>query len=269
MRRVPSVVSLDATPLQYDALGAFYGHVPSGNGRVEALKKRLNARAFGAARRLVAWSEWTKASLVADYGVPPEKVAVIPPGIDTELWDFPARVRQPGEAVNVLFVGGDFARKGGDTLLAAFRDLPASAPAHLHLVTQTPGVADGVPNVSVHHGLTANSAPLRQLFAQADLFAFPTRGDCLPLAVMEAMAAGLPVVTTHVGALAEAVTHGQTGLVVPPDDPQALRDAIRLLATDSPLRTQMGCRAREAARARFDAHTNYRRLIDTVKSVSR
>ncbi len=83
MRRVPSVVSLDATPLQYDALGAFYGHAPSSNARMEALKKRLNQRAFGAARHLVTWSQWAKDSLVADYGVPAEKITVIPPGIDT------------------------------------------------------------------------------------------------------------------------------------------------------------------------------------------
>ena len=62
MRQVPSVVSLDATPLQYDALGAQYGHAPSGSGRVEALKKRLNQRAFAAAQHLVTWSQWAKNS---------------------------------------------------------------------------------------------------------------------------------------------------------------------------------------------------------------
>ena len=70
MRGMPSVVSLDATPLQYDALGAFYGHAPSGSARLEALKKRLNQRAFRSARHLVSWSQWAKDSLVADYGVP-------------------------------------------------------------------------------------------------------------------------------------------------------------------------------------------------------
>ncbi|MBV9852429.1 MAG: glycosyltransferase, partial [Armatimonadetes bacterium] len=104
MRRLPSVVSLDATPLQYDALGAFYGHAPSGSARLEAVKKRLNERAFRAARHLVTWSQWAKNSLVMDYAVPADKVTVIPPGIDTACWDFPARPAPGNRSVNLLFV---------------------------------------------------------------------------------------------------------------------------------------------------------------------
>ncbi len=264
MRRVPSVVSLDATPVQYDALGAFYGHTPSPHARIEALKKRMNVRAFAAARHLVAWSEWTKVSLINDYGVPADKISVIPPGIDTDAWAFPARVQGPGEAVSLLFVGGDFARKGGDTLLAAFQSLPPGVPARLHIVTQTLGVGDGVPGVTVHRGVAPNSDALRGLFAQADLFVFPTRGDCLPLAVMEALASGLPVITTNVGALAEAVTHGETGLVVPPNDAPALTDALAALIDNPAWRAHMGRQARDVAQARFGAACNYGRLVGEV-----
>ena len=148
------------------ALGAFYGHAPSGNARLEALKKRLNQRAFGAARQLVTWSQWAKDSLVADYGVSAEKITVIPPGIDTGRWDFDrAGAADAGRPVNLLFVGGDFARKGGDTLLAAFARLPPSATSHLHIVTKTDGVGDGLPNVTVHRDVAPNSEPLLRLFA--------------------------------------------------------------------------------------------------------
>jgi len=269
MRRVPSVVSLDATPLQYDALGAFYGHMPSSNARLEAFKKHLNQRAFESARHLVAWSQWAKESLITDYGVPGDKISVIPPGIDTALWNFPARSADATRFVNLLFVGGDFPRKGGDTLLAAFRLLPPSAKARLHIVTKTEGVGDGLENVIVHRGLSPNSAPLRQLFADADLFVFPTRGDCLPLAVMEALASALPVITSAVGALPEAVRQGETGLVVPPDDANALADALTAMIEDAALRERLSAQARETALERFDAATNYRRLIDTVKGVAR
>ncbi|MCC2668554.1 MAG: glycosyl transferase group 1 [Armatimonadetes bacterium] len=265
MRRVPSVISLDATPLQYDALGAHYGHTPSADSRVERLKWRLNRQAFANAAHLVCWSEWAKASLVADYGVVPEKVTVIPPGIDTDRWRFPDRTERRGGGLNILFVGGDFQRKGGDTLLEAFQLLPRSLGAHLHLVTGTQGVAEGVPGVTVHHGITANSEALLRLFAEADLFVFPTRADCLPLAVMEALAAGLPVITTRVGALAEAVVHGETGLVISPDDAPAMAEAIRTLAEDPVRRAQFGAAAREAALERFDARTNYGRLLEILK----
>ena len=266
MRRVPSIVSLDATPLQYDALGAHYGHAPSSNARLEAVKKRLNQRAFRAARRLVTWSQWAKDSLVSDYGVAPEKVTVIPPGIDTRLWDFDRAGRASGP-VHLLFVGGDFARKGGDTLLQAFGHLPSSADVHLHVVTKTAGVGEGLPGITVYRDLAPNSEGLRRLFGLADLFVFPTRGDCLPLAVMEALASGLPVVTTAVGALPEAVTHGETGWIVPPDDAGALAGALADLAGDSALRASLGGRARDVARERFDSGINYSRLVDEIRAV--
>ena len=263
MRQTPSVVSLDATPLQYDALGAFYGHVPSTNARLEAVKKRLNQRAFGAARHLVAWSEWAKASLVADYGVPAEKITVIPPGIDTDLWrrERPLRVAGP---LRLLFVGGDFPRKGGDTLLEAFRRLPPGL-AELAVATKTPNVGNNLPNITVRHDVQPNSEALLHLYASADLFVFPTRGDCLPLAVMEALTSGLPVITTTVGALPEAVTHGETGWIVPPDDPAALADALLTLASDRAQIVRLSAQAAEVGRERFSAATNYGRLIDVVR----
>ena len=263
MRQTPSVVSLDATPLQYDALGAFYGHVPSTNARLEAVKKRLNQRAFGAARHLVAWSEWAKASLVADYGVPAERITVIPPGIDTDLWRRERPLRAAGP-LRLLFVGGDFPRKGGDTLLEAFRRLPPGL-AELAVATKTPNVGNNLPNITVRHDVQPNSEALLHLYASADLFVFPTRGDCLPLAVMEALTSGLPVITTTVGALPEAVTHGETGWIVPPDDPAALADALLTLASDRAQLARLSRQAAEVGRDRFSAATNYGRLIDVVR----
>ena len=84
---------------------------------------------------------------------------------------------------------------------------------------------------------------------------------------MEALASGLPVITTAVGALPEAVTHGETGWIVPPDDPDALADALTALARDPALRAQMAAQARAVALERFDAAVNYRRLVETVRNV--
>jgi len=266
MQRVPSVISLDATPVQYDALGAFYNHQPSSNARLESVKKRLNQRAFGAARQIVTWSQWAKESLVSDYGVLSEKITVIPPGIDTSRWNFDRSAQsRAGGPVNLLFVGGDFTRKGGETLLSAFAQLPSSLNAHLNIVTKKADI--GVNNssrITVRHTIQPNSPELLQLFAEADLFVFPTQGDCLPLAVMEALAAGLPVITTTTGALPEAVRHGQTGWIVPPEDPVALAEALVALIDDRTLRLEMGVCARNIALERFDAERNYRQLVNLV-----
>src|SRR5205085_958240 len=85
MARVPTVVSMDATPLNLDTIGLPYAHIPSYK-QVEAMKNAVTRRTFGCARKLVVWHEWGKQSLVSDYGAPPDKVAVIPPGVDMEKW---------------------------------------------------------------------------------------------------------------------------------------------------------------------------------------
>ena len=79
-----------------------------------------------------------------------------------------------------------------------------------------------------------------RLFGDADVFVLPSLGECLAVVLMEATAAALPVVTTSVGALAEAVRPGQTGLVVPPRDIPALREALRALIADPVGRRAMG-----------------------------
>ena len=271
LRRTPGLISLDATPLQYDRLGAHYGHTP-GSGKLEQVKARLNQRAFAAARGLITWSQWTKDSLVTDYGVPADKIHVIPPGVDIAAWDAARALRQPRSAnapLQLLFVGGDFIRKGGDTLLAAFDRLPESVrrKAHLHLVTQSTDIPPRE-NMTVHHGVTPNSERLRTLFAEADIFVFPTRADCLPQAVLEAMAAGLPVITTAVAALPEVVLENETGKVVPVDDVAALSGALEQLLTDPSLRLRLGHSARQEALARFDAAANYPRILAHLKEIS-
>ncbi|HEY3329966.1 MAG TPA: glycosyltransferase family 4 protein [Capsulimonadaceae bacterium] len=267
MKRVPSIVSIDATPLQYDQLGAFYAH-ETGSPLVESLKKQLNQRAFRAARHMVAWSEWAKASLVGDYGIPASKVTVIPPGIDTDRWSFDRSERAPG-GVRLLFVGGDFPRKGGDTLLAAFARARQFCPdLTLHIATKTDAVADGIDGIVVHRGLQPNSGELVQLYRDADLFVFPTRGDCLPLAIMEALASGLPVITTRVGAIPEAVVDGVTGKIVDIDSPSALSDAIVALANDGESLAAMSIAARSAALDRFSAAKNYAKLVDLLCSLA-
>jgi hypothetical protein len=87
VRRIPSVVSLDATPIQYDSLGQFYSH-QQGSAWLEHLKWKLNRDCFRAARHIVAWSQWAKQGLVDAYEVPAEKVTVLPPGVNADVLFF-------------------------------------------------------------------------------------------------------------------------------------------------------------------------------------
>ena len=186
------------------------------------------------------------------------------------MWKPATHVSPPGAKLRLLFVGGDFDRKGGSTLLTAFRE-GLNRECALDIVTPTGSEATGIASISgvrVHPELTANSTALRALTAQADIFVLPTRADCLPLAVLEAMACGLPVITTSVGALSEAVIANTNGLLIPPNDPRSLTAAVRVLCSDAPRRRAMGIASRQIAETRFDASENYGTILAMVKQLA-
>ncbi|MCA9971921.1 MAG: glycosyltransferase family 4 protein [Anaerolineales bacterium] len=265
LRRLPSVVSLDATPMQYDELGDVYSH-ETGPAWLEQAKWRLNHRCFHAARHVVAWTRWTHDSLVRDYGVPPEKISVIPPGVDTRAWQRPTPRTAHADPVKILFVGGDLARKGGLLLLDAFRGLRAQTAVELHLVTRTPVPAE--PGLFVYHDMQPNSPRLRQLYHAADLFCLPTFGDCLPMVLSEAGAAGLPAISTRVAGIPEIVRDGETRLLVPPGDAAALTHALAALVHNPQRRLALGETAVAHTTAHFNAAANAARLLALLKHVA-
>lgn len=262
MQHIPTVVSLDATPINFNTVGATYGYKAT-NGLIEQLKFKRYRRMFQSAAALVTWCNWAKESLVQDYGVAPDKVTVIRHGVDLSQWR--PTVKEVGRDVplRLLFIGADFERKGGHVLLEAFRQGLADR-CTLDILTKDEMVrSEG--SVRVHRGITPNSPLLRQLYAEADLFVFPTLGDIYALVVIEAMASGLPIVATNVGALAEAVEDGVTGLLVPPNDPDALTKAICTLADHPERLAAMGAAARARAECLFDGERNYKALVDVLK----
>jgi glycosyltransferase involved in cell wall biosynthesis len=112
---------------------------------------------------------------------------------------------------------------------------------------------------------------VRELLATADVFALSTHSEGLPLSILEAMAAGLPVVASNVGGVPELVVQGETGMLVPPDDPAALAETIERLLTDQPLARRLGDAARVRVAEHFDlaavqdAHLAlYRRTLATL-----
>jgi glycosyltransferase involved in cell wall biosynthesis len=264
VRRVPSVISLDATPRQYDELGEFYRHGTQGEA-IERLKHRVAVDRLRAADQLVTWSAWAKRGLVDDYEVEPERVTVIPPGVSVGSWTR-ATPRNSDGPPQLLFVGGDFERKGGLVLLEAFRAL-GRADTVLHVVTRD--AVPATPGVVVHDGLGPNSPELKRLYHDSDVFVLPTYGDCLPMVLSEAGAAGLATVSTRVAAIPEIVVDGETGLLVPPGDAAALTDALRRLVARPDERARMGRRAADHVARDYDAAVNARRLLDVLKRSAR
>jgi glycosyltransferase involved in cell wall biosynthesis len=262
LRKIPGIVSLDATPRQYDELGAFYKH-DQGPAWLEASKWRLNCDCFRSARRLVAWSEWTKLGLVQDYEVPADKITVIPPGVNVQEWRRPTpRVPHAGP-VKILFVGGDLKRKGGLVLLEAFRAL-RHLGLELHLVTKDRLPPE--PSVFIYNNLEANSQPLKDLYHTCDIFALPTFGDTFAIVLSEAGASGMAIISTNMAAIPEFVRDGETGLTVSAGDAVSLTQALRDLATNPALRMTLGEGAMAHVSRHYDAPTNTNRLLGLLKS---
>jgi glycosyltransferase involved in cell wall biosynthesis len=255
------VISLDATPAQMDAMGRWYDHARRAS-EVESLKRRIYVEVFRRAAAFVAFSEWAAGSLCTDYGVAREKIHVLHPGAAQGFFEI-AR-REERRRPNVLFVGGDLERKGGAQLLGACEAV--ADRASVTLVTGAEVAPRGC--VRVLSGLTPGSPELMQAFAEADVFCLPTLGDCTPLVLGEAMAAGLPVITTGVGSNAETVRQGETGLIVAPGDEEALAEALRTLVDDAGLRRRMGRAAREDARGRMQAARNAARTIELLEAAA-
>jgi UDP-glucose:(heptosyl)LPS alpha-1,3-glucosyltransferase len=218
-------------------------------------------------RRVIAISNRVRDDLARFYRRT-NGVTVIYHGIDLDTFrpGHPAReaVRAelgltPGDCV-ALFVG--HLQKGAAAAIRAARQVPglrlvlvsSSDPAPEREVARAEGVADRV----------AFHPPTRQidrLYAAADVFVFPTQYDAFGMVISEAMATGLPVVTSREAGAAELITHGVDGWLT--DDPWAVEQiagGLRALAADPERRARMG----RAARATIEAHTWDRVAAETM-----
>jgi len=257
------VISVDATPRQLDAFGRWYQHGLR-PGVVESAKLRWYRSVIANAASVVCWSQWAADSVIAEYGGSPSRILIAHPGATTRFFAIPRPPAARSGKPTILFVGGDFERKGGADLLRAFE--PLAPRANLLLVTDAEVTAR--PGVRVESGVAPNSDRLLRLYAEADLFCLPTHGDCTPVVLGEAMAAGLAPVTTRIGSNHETVVDGHDGVLVDPGDVPALSEALCRLVDDPSLRTRMGAAARDHARDAFDADANARRVLAHLVAVA-
>jgi glycosyltransferase involved in cell wall biosynthesis len=156
----------------------------------------------------------------------------------------------------LISVGRLAAPKDWPTVLLGLEGLDPDAFAELVIVGDGPErerVEEALDKRSLGRvRLLGERKDVPSLLADADVFVLASRSEGLPLSVIEAMAAGLPVVASDVGGLRELVRDGETGALVPPGDPAALADALRPLLADRELRRRLGTAGRERAKTLFD-----------------
>lgn len=223
---------------------------------------------------------------VADFaaqeiGLPPAKLSVIRNGIDlTQFDNLPdlqtarAEFGLPAQGKLIAAIGRPRPVKGFAFLLQAFAQIaPAYPDLYLIFVGDGPEkrplqtAAAQLPGAN--RVLFLGDQPdIPRLLAGLDILVLPSLWEGLPNVVLEAMAAGLPVVATAVGGTPELVSHNQTGLLVPPQNPEALAQAISQLLNHPELAAQMGQNGRQRAAAQFtiermvaQTETLYERLL--------
>lgn len=256
-----------------------YGY-PEPAVRALDLVNRVTARYADA---LIAVSEGVERYLVDRQRVEPAKVRYIPNGVDLEQFEPPAGssdyIREllglPPESLIVGTVAALKQQKGLQYLLDAASQLRQAQPT-AHFVLIGSGPLEGELRAWIHqHGLEGTVTLLGQrediptLLGGMDIFAFPSLWEGMPRALLEALAMGRPSVATDIGGSRELVIDGETGLLVPPSDAGALRDALREMLASPERRARFGQAARQRIERKFsaqsvaDAHDQlYQELLD-------
>ncbi len=198
------------------------------------------------------------------------RVVVIPNAIDTSAFAFADdkdRTERPDEIVRLLFVGATGKLKGERDLINALNLLKGH-----DLVIKVTMLGYGAENLRQlfdELGVEAmvehlGAVPMTErvaFYEQADIFVLPTYAEAMPVSVIEAMAAGLAVITTPVGGIPELITDGQEGLLFPVGNIEALAQMITYLAKHKGARFAMGKRARQ----RVCEQINFSQYIERLR----
>lgn len=260
MKQLPTIVSIDRTTVQ----AAKERTSPQFQWTYQP-NIYFETKVFKTAQRIVSFSESARRSVIDDYGIQPEKVTVVYPGVDVnKITPFNRQGNAARKLCNILFIGGDFERKGGYDVLDVFLKHFADR-AKLHLVTQEPIACDH-PNVHIYNNIKAYTPEWLDLYNQADMFVMPTYSEPFGWVFIEAMAAGLPIVATRLNAIPEMVTQGENGFLVEPGDRSALAKSIERLIENPTLRQEMGAKGRQVVEQQFNNQTHFQQLEHLLQS---
>lgn len=212
---------------------------------------------FRACSRVFVLGEGWK-RVLAPWVSPPERIVVVPNGVAAA-----GEPADPGaaEAVAVVCLANYEARKGQADLVRAVAAMPKPKRLRLRLfgAESEPGAQGDLGRLAaelgladlVHLGEPITAAEVAEELRRAAVFCLPSYNEGLPMAMLEAMAHGVPLLVTSVGSIPEVVADGDQGFVVAPGDIPALAARLEALAGDPELRRRMGARARETLAERY------------------
>lgn len=204
-------------------------------------------------RRIITNSAMCKQEVVEHYDVPENDVDVVHNGVDHDRFSPSLRIdlRERSRAdlglapddVAVLYLGTGFDRKGLDTLIRALGLLRLP---NARLVVVGSGDTDRFGRLAAESGIAGRtiwcgrSNDVARFYSAADIFALPTRYDPFANSTMEALASGVPVITTRSNGVSEILRDGCDAFVIAANDPEALADRLHLLIEDADMRVRIG-----------------------------
>ena len=262
MARVPAIVHLEHGTLQ-----------------TKKYQVRIQRWAWSKTNRLLAVCANVADRMAHTVGVPRAGIRVIRNGVDLRRFqlarrDEARRILDVPPGALVVGTAGRLAEvKDHFTLLNALRLVESSATPLLALIAGEGALRTALEARIVSLGLgdrvrlLGHCPNIEVVLAALDIFVLSSQSEGLPMAVLEAMASGLPVISTRVGGVDEIIEDGRTGLLVSPKSPDALANAIGLLAIDRGRRERMGAAGLEQATRRFSLEAmvaDYRRLYFEV-----
>lgn len=244
-RYVCSIKGIIAEELQFE------------RGRIRVLftlLARLEGRNARSADRVITTSAYGRDRIARHYRVPPERIGIVPEGIDVAAWTAALESMPPRRdpRPTILCVARQYPRKRVVDLIEAFARLRHRLPdAQLRIVGDGPEHARlrerarslGVAQAVTFLGGISDEAVKRE-YAHCDVFCLPSAQEGFGIVFLEAMVAGKPVVSTTAAAIPEVVRHGETGVLVPVGDVRAIAGALLLLLTDAERRAAYGAAAR-------------------------
>lgn len=234
---------------------------------------RLERRSYRFARRIIAISTTTRESLVDDYGIDPDRVTVIPVGIDASVFRPTGAEKTAG---SVLYVGRLCERKNIPCLFEAIGIVKRSVPGvRLSLV------GDGIlrkklEELAREKGLSdtitflgkVSEGELVDLYSKAQVFVLPSLFEGFGIVCLEAMACGTPVVATRVPGIVDIVDDGRTGVLVSGDS-REMAGAIQRLLMEPETRSTIAVNGREEVLERFDWAKVTERIVEVYRAVGR
>lgn len=253
---LPIVFSTDATFAQLQGYYDSWQNIAKGNIKQGITIDKL---AFQKSAQCILASDWCKQSALTDYGVKDEKISVVPFGANLDRIPSVTELDYERSTCNLLFLGVEWNRKGGDIALQAFRLLKKKRlEVTLHIIGCVPPVDVNEKGITVIPYLDKNkpadAAKLHNILLNSDFLILPTRSEAAGIVFCEAAAYGIPSIATNTGGVSTYVKEGINGMLLPPStDGYAYADAIlSIFANKTKMET-----IKQTSRKRFDEELNW------------